>query len=250
MDQTGFEMHGIGHLSASSINLFASAPALWVMERLLKRRGVVGALAHRGTAAEQGVTMGLLDQDAPLAECQAIALDHFDRLTALSGDPKRAKEREAVAPIVATALEALRPYGRPDQVQHRIEVSLPGVPVPFVGFVDFGWSEHGITLDLKTALRLAPEPSAAHSRQVAIYCHNTNREARICYATPSKSAVYRVDNARDHIEAVANIARRMERLLRVSADPMEIASLVVPDYEAFYWSSPVTRAMGREVFGF
>lgn len=30
----GFEKHGIAHLSASSLNLWAAEPAVWAMERL------------------------------------------------------------------------------------------------------------------------------------------------------------------------------------------------------------------------
>ena len=116
----GFQRHGIGHLSASSINTFAAEPALWIMERLLKRRGPVGCSAHRGTAGEAGIVHGLLDPRAEVAECQAIALAEYDRLTALSGDPKRAKEREALPGIVATGLAELRQYGVPDEVQKRI----------------------------------------------------------------------------------------------------------------------------------
>jgi hypothetical protein len=245
-----FERHGIGHLSASSVNLFAAEPALWVMERLLKRRGKVGASAHRGTACEAGIAHGLLNPDAAVEDCQAIALAEYDRLTALSGDPRRTKEREGVAPIVATGLAELRQYGIPDEVQRRVDVTLPDVPVPFLGFADFGWSNHGLTLDLKTQLRLASEISASHARQVALYIHNTNREARVAYVTPAKIGVYLLTDGAAHVAALANIARRMERLLSISNDAEEIAACVVPDFDSFYWSDPATRALGREVFGF
>ena len=51
-----FARHGIDHLSASSCNLFACQPAMWIAERLLRRAAPVGASAHRGTAIEAGVT--------------------------------------------------------------------------------------------------------------------------------------------------------------------------------------------------
>jgi hypothetical protein len=34
MNAHAFERHGVGHLSASSLNLWAAQPALWIMERL------------------------------------------------------------------------------------------------------------------------------------------------------------------------------------------------------------------------
>ena len=245
----GFQRHGIAHLSASSINTFAAEPAIWIMERLLKKRGPVGCSAHRGTAGEAGIVHGLLNPKAEVAECQAIALAEYDRLTALSGDPKRIKEREALPGIVATGLAELRQYGVPDEVQKRIEVTLPDVPVPFLGFADIGWSAHGVTLDIKTQLRLNSEISTAHARQVALYIHGTNREARVSYITPAKIGVYRLDNAEGHIAALTNIAQRMERFLSISSDPAELAAIVVPDTESFYYSDPTTRALARETYG-
>jgi len=246
----GFAMHGIDHISVSSLNTFKWQPALWVCERLFRQRGPVGAAAHRGTASEAGIAHGLLNPAAAVEECQQIALAEFDRLTALSGDPKRTKEREAVPGIVAVGLAELRQYGVPDEVQKRIDVRLDGVPVPFLGFQDFGWSKHGITLDLKTQLRLSSEISSAHAAQVGLYIHGTNREGRIAYVTPSKCGVYRLENPAEHVAALANIAQRLERFLRLSSDPNELAALVVPDFDHWMWSDPATRATGRAIFGF
>lgn len=244
-----FERHGIGHLSASSLNLFAAQPAIWVMQRLLKKAGPVGAAAHRGTAAETGIVHGLLEPAAPVADCQAAALAQYDALTALSGDPKRLKERDAVPAIVATALPELRAYGVPDEVQHRIEVALDDVPVPFLGFADLGWSAHGITLDIKSTLRLPSSISTPHARQVALYLHGTNREGRVAYCTPGKIAVYRLDDPGQHLAAVVNIAKRLERFLAVSADPHELAAIVVPDIDSYFVNDPITRAHVRETYG-
>jgi hypothetical protein len=246
----GFQRHGIAHLSASSINTFAAEPAIWIMERLLKKRGPVGCSAHRGTAGEAGIVHGLLDPKAEVAECQAIALAEYDRLTALSGDPKRAKEREALPGIVATGLAELRQYGVPDEVQKRIEVTLPDVPVPFLGFCDLGWSHASIVLDLKTQLRLSSEISSSHARQVALYMRATNWEGRVCYTTPSRVGVYRVEDAAQQIATITNIANRLERFLSISDDPHALAGVVVPDFDSFWWSDPTARAMGREVYGF
>src|SRR6476620_6325133 len=56
------------HHSASSTNLFCASPAMWVAEKLLGLRQPVGAPAHRGVAVEDGVTHGLINPDASLAE--------------------------------------------------------------------------------------------------------------------------------------------------------------------------------------
>ena len=69
---SGLQQHGIEHLSPSSLNLFAAEPALWVMERLLGHRSSPGCAAHRGTAAEAGIEIGLINPDLPVAEYTAL----------------------------------------------------------------------------------------------------------------------------------------------------------------------------------
>jgi hypothetical protein len=241
-------MHGIRHLSASSINTYAAEPALWVMERLLKRSAPVGCAAHRGTAIEAGVAAGL--QGSNLAASQSIALRRYDELTALSGDPKRQTERDNVAPSVATALGELLPYGTPTAVQRRVVVEHPDLPLPLLGFTDFEWDNHGITLDLKTSSKLASAIPSGHARQGSVYIHGTNRQMRFCYVTPKKVGVYVLENADEHFAALIQIARRMERFLRLSKDPAELAGLLVPNLDSFYWNDPVARAHAREVYGF
>ena len=66
-----FERHGIGHLSASSLNLWAAEPALWIMERLLGRRSPSGIPAARGKAVEAGVNIGLHDPALSVEACIA-----------------------------------------------------------------------------------------------------------------------------------------------------------------------------------
>lgn len=250
-----FATHGIDHLSPSSLNAFAAEPALWVMERLLGHKSPVGCAAHRGTAAEAGIEIGLIHPDLPVAECQAHALKEFDRLAALSADPNREKERDAIPGIVEIGLAELRQYGAPtlpeNGRQHRVEVTLEGVPVPVMGYLDFLFDGHGIIVDLKTQLRLASEIPENHARQGALYqAARGNHQMRFAYVTPKKIGVYVLENGRQHLEALRQIALRLNRFLAVSKDPQELAGIVCPDFTSFYWSDPATRARGREVFGF
>ena len=148
-----------------------------------------------------------------------------------------------------------RGYGTPDVPddgrQHRVEVALEGVSVPCLGYTDFVFHGHGMIVDLKTSSTLPSAIKVSHARQGAVYARAfSNYAMRFCYATPKKSAVYELENAADHLAALGNIAQRLERFLRVSADPHELAAMVCPDYEAFYWSSPIARANGLKVFGF
>lgn len=249
MNGGGFALHGITHFSASSANSAASCFAAWILERLLNKRVPVGAAAHRGTAAEHGVVLGLFDPKLALEDCQWAALKKFDELTALSGDPNREKERAAVAPIVEIALGELRQYGIPTATQRRIEKPLgDGLP-PLLGFADLVWDNHGIILDIKTTLRLPSETSAAHARQVAGYVHGTNHEGRVGYFTNKKHGVYRVEDADRRFNELVNIARRIDRFLALSKDPWELASLVIPDADHYFFSDPRAAQNRAEVYG-
>lgn len=244
-------LHGLEHFSPSSLNLWAAEPALFILERLLKRTGKVGAAAHRGTATEAGVAKALLEGvDADAAADHAVA--EYRRLTALSGDKNRDKEGEAVPGCTREALNLLR-YAYLNQpvesYQRRVEWYDPvHLPLPIIGFCDFEFP--GEVVDLKTQLRLASSISAGHARQVALYSKATNKPASLLYATPKAAALYQLDEPAKHFDALVKIGQSLVRFLNVSSDPQELAGLISPNFESFYWSDPVTRAAGREVWGF
>lgn len=247
-----FEKHGIEHLSASTLNLFSNCLGVFIIEKLFKQRGGVGAAAHRGTAAEAGIVMGLMNPDAKLEDCQAFADKEFNRLSALSADPNREKEGKAVAGIVEQGLIALRPYGIPTHTQRKIELRIDELPIPIIGYTDIEWEDKGVLVDIKTQLRLSSEISEPHARQVSIYkgAISDNLDARIAYITPQKSAVYALENHRDHLKAVVNIAKTMERFLALSSDPKELAGLVAPDFSSFYFNNPDIRRAGFNIWGY
>jgi hypothetical protein len=247
-DMNGFALHHIDHLSPSSLALAQAELALWVQERLLKKRGPVGCAAHRGTGSEKGVAAGLLDPKLAVEDCEKIALLEFDRLTALSSDTRKQKERDAIPGIVRTALAELRLYGIP-KCQGKIVHKFDDVPVPVLGFYDFLFESCGILVDLKTQLRLSSEISTSHARQVGFYVHGTNLEGRVCYTTDKRIGVYRLENPAEHVAALCNIARRLNRFLSISADPLELAALVMPNPDSFYYSDSTTRALCRETYG-
>jgi hypothetical protein len=250
-----FARHGLDHLSSSSINLFVAQPAMWAMQKLMGRKSMVGPAAHRGTSIEAGVEMGLFDPAASVEACQDLAIARFNQLTALSGHPGVDKERAGIAPAVAVALAELRQYGIPEAAdgnrQHRIEVQLPGVPVPFIGWLDFWFPEHGIIVDLKTQARLSSKISDPHARQGAIYhAAHGNAEIRFAYVTPQKMGVYRLEDPRTHLDRVISIAQSIERFLSLSDDGAVLTRSLSPDLDSFYWNDSAARAAAEEIWGF
>jgi hypothetical protein len=236
------------HYSPSSLNLFCAAPAMFILEKVLGRRQPVGVPAHRGTAVEHGVTVGLLNPHATTRECVEEALRKYDTLTALSSDERRAKYRDSIQPLVVEALEELRPYGVPSRVQGRVEWMPDGLEAPIIGYFDYEWAEHGIITDLKTTEALPSKIKTPHARQVGLYAISDNLDARLTYCTPKKRATYRLENVREHRQALHQIALRVERFLALSDDPEFFVSIIAPDLDSFYWAPPEARQAAWETW--
>lgn len=236
--------------SPSSLNLFAANISMFTLERILGRRQPVGSPAHRGTAGEDGVTHGLMNPDATLEECTNVAISTYDRVAALSSDPRRQEYRGTLADMVDRGLRELRPYGVPSRKQGFVEWRPEGLVYPIVGYFDYAWDNHGIVVDLKTTERLPSEIKVEHARQVALYraTAGDNLEARITYVTPKKSATYKLENPREHLDALKRMAMACERYLALSEDPQFFVDITVPDLSSFYWSNDRARQAAYDVW--
>lgn len=62
-------------------------------------------------------------------------------------------------------------------------------------------------------------------------------------------AVYEMsgDDIHRHLEALRQIAVRLGRFLSLSGDREELAGLMVPNYDTFYWNNATTRAVNGRV---
>lgn len=194
---------------------------------------------------EHGVTLGLMDPAASLEACISAAQVKYDTISALSGDPRRADYRDTIPAMVESALKELRPYGIPSGTQGFIEWRPEGMKLPIVGYFDFEWADHGIIVDLKTTERMPSAVKIGHARQVALYASD-NADARLSYVTPKKATTYRLENKREHREALRQIALRIENFLSQSDDPQFFVNITAPDLESFYWTPPAARQLAFE----
>lgn len=249
-----FERHGIEHLSASHINLFIAQPAMWAVSYLLKKKTPVGPAAHRGSAVEAGIEAGLFDPTMSVEECQSVASGMFHSLTRLSADERNEKERASVAPSVAIGLAELRKLGTPEKPedgrQHKIEVEIEDIPVPFHGYLDLLYPQHGLIIDLKTTARIPSAISEAHARQGAIYAAaRSNHAVKFAYVSSSKMAVHTLENVSDHLASVVRAAKAIEAFLELSDDAERLVRCFAPDMSSFYWGGQSARTLAQQVWG-
>lgn len=248
---TPFERFGIQHLSPSSCNTFTTSPASFLLQKVFKKSSPVGPAAHRGTSVESGIAHGLFNPQASLDECVAITREEFNKLTAMIFDSRVEKERASLPEMVKRGLAELRQYGIPSSAQGHITHMVEGLSVPLIGYYDFEWEHKGVLVDLKTTQKLPSKISNPHARQVSLYkrVRGDNLSARIAYVTPSKTATYELENHRDHLRSLERVALTIQRFLSLSEDPMELASLVVPDVDTYHFNDPIARQTAFEIWG-
>ena len=199
----------------------------------------------------RSVAHGLLNPGASLADCTKVALEKFNTLAAFTSGDKVDKERNGIPGMVEMGLAELKPYGVPSSTQGLISHEFDGLQVPMIGYYDFEWEQHGVLTDLKTSHALTSKIKPNHARQVALYraARGDNLQARVTYITSKKRATYALENAREHVEALGKIGLAIQKFLSVSDDPMELASMVVPDVESYFFDDPAIRQSVWEIWG-
>lgn len=250
--QNGFERHGITHSSASSINLWANAPDVFVAEKLFGFKPPGNAAMHRGNAVEYGLVqalMGIMDKDVAIS----MAIQQFNSKTALIGGDNTDKEREVIAPMIEQGILALSEFGKPefeaDGKQNKIEIlcKTPEFEIPVIGFLDLVFKDHNLVIDVKSTLRIPTEMSVEHNRQCAVYRQASgNAKVQFCYLSPKKFVFHECHDVAGTLAEIKQIIVRQEYLLR-QGDKEEIAKLVHYNPNSFYWNGNIDAQ--KQVFG-
>lgn len=233
--------------SPSSLNAFASSPAMFIMERLLGFSSPVGAAAYRGTACETGL-VSALEYETSDDDAVKLALDEFDKLAALSGDPRLDKVRRQVEPITRQAIKAFSGYGPPSSTQGLIEWKPPELEYPIIGYYDFMWDVAGIVVDLKTRVACPSAILPSHARQVAFYTAG-NLAGRVAYVTPKRHEIYELEDIDAHRTALLRMAIACENFCNLSDDAEFYKAIIMPDVDHYFFSDPAARQNAFEVFG-
>lgn len=251
---------GVYHFSPSQLN---RPLANWMFEYVYlskekRREIVVGENAAFGTAVHtviQAVTCHGQDIDEAVEE----AMTGYDFHPANFSQDKRDKFRELIPAAANVGIDLLSPLFAGAQEERKIELTLDGVLVPVMGYVDL--FKDGSLAEIKTKAprqgavkkdgtrgwtkaSLPKEPAWEHIMQAAVYWKATGATPNIAYVSSDDGVIYNPDNCDKMSEDVLNFAieeiRRKaitrQNLLAVSTDPKVLAGLMEPDFNhPFYW---------------
>jgi hypothetical protein len=247
----GFTKHNIDHLSASSINLWANAPDVWVMQYLHGKRTGMSAAPWRGICVEDAVVETLMGGNESEAITNALA--KYDQRFPI-GDEKTTKERDMITPMVQVAIEALMEFGKPEfpedeKGQEKISITAKGNgwEVPVIGYLDLVYPQHGLVVDLKTTGRMPSSMSPEHRLQRAIYAKaKGNMAVKFLYVTPKKAAMLEDGDVAETLALAKAQIHRLEAFLR--AVDKDTARAIVPcNPTSFYWSG--AEDLRKEFYG-
>ena len=223
-----------------------------------RREIVVGENAAFGTAVHtviQAVTCHGQDIDEAVEE----AMTGYDFHPANFSQDKRDKFRELIPAAATVGIDLLSPLFAGAQEERKIELTLDGVLVPVMGYVDL--FKDGQLAEIKTKAprqgavkkdgtrgwtkaSLPKEPAWEHVLQAAVYWKATGATPNIAYVSSDDGVIYNPDNCDKMSDDVLNFAideiRRKaitrQNLLAVSTDPKVLAGLMEPDFNhPFYW---------------
>ncbi|HZS57595.1 MAG TPA: hypothetical protein VFA65_24555 [Bryobacteraceae bacterium] len=170
-----------------------------------------GPKAWRGTATEFGLKSLLFG--ATIEEATALALVEFDKLCLGEISDDITKQRGLIPDFVAQANQwQLANKFELAATQLFIETWIPGISIPFHGYIDFTFMNAPDT-DLKTTERL--ELKRDHVRQIAIYNQGRGTAQSLLYVTPKKYQHFVIpeDELASALKEVRSAALSLERFL-------------------------------------
>jgi hypothetical protein len=184
MASNSFKRFGIDHLSPSSLNLWRAQPGWWVQRYIRRIKDEDNSAMARGKAVENGLEVYL--RSGVLGVAVGAALETYKMN--YNGAPDLEQE-SLIQPMLRTLRMWMPPSGL-NATQIKIEHWLDPIPVPLIGFVDFGFD--GIDIDLKTTKACPSSPRADHIRQVSLYRAARGRWGGLLYVTDKRHAYYEV----------------------------------------------------------
>lgn len=236
----GWEMHGITHMSPSSLNCWADCPGAWLAKYRFGHKFKFGVAPQIGVLVEKVVANALLERMS-LDEAITQAEKEFNKSNAF-GVPEKDRERVSdIRAMAEIAYNELKQYGKPDfngEEQHKIELMCKGDgwELPVIGYLDFVYPQHGLVIDLKTTLRIPSTMSDGHRRQQAIYSKaKGNVGVKFLYVSPKKASLLENHDEGESLRQCKAILNRMEKFLKLG-DAEMLRTFVPVNASSFYWN--------------
>ena len=247
--------YNIKYLSPSSISLFISNPADYVLQKIFGYKFTAGAAAFRGTFVEQGVHLVIANKE-DVEKVAQLQLSNFIEYCKQMGIQKDEYEKEL--PFIDRAIKKLpselSQFGQIVGYQKEVGYDHNGVKIK--GYTDFEFKnkDNLLFVDLKTTGK-SIKVSTAHKIQQYIYNKATNVENKLFYIQVLKKSENIVDYSltpedEDQIPRIIDQAiNNIITLCSLANSKDDFKRLVTPNPDDWKWSKDKIKAR-KEVWGY
>ena len=271
---TKFRDVGITHFSQSQLN---QPLDVWAFKYVAlsaedRKKMRVGYKAIYGTAVHNGIQDLLVNGISEFDTSLQNSIAGYDLETAKDGDEIRGEMyRQYIEPAMANGYEALKDNFSDAIAETKIELILPDVVLPIIGYVDL--IKDNLLCEMKTKIgnpnpvkkdgtrtlgkvKIPDRPQREHIEQVAIYSAATGCIPSIMYVSHEEATVYTPFNCEDllqynldaALERVRLKALKRQNLITFSNDINVIGSILEPDFNHPYFWDMEQKEYAMEIF--
>ncbi len=247
--------HNIKYLSPSSISLFISNPALYVLEKIFGYKFTAGAAAHRGRFIEQGVHLAIAKQSdvEKVAQLQLSNFIEYCKQIDIKKDEYE-KELNFIDQAIRKLPSKLSQFGKIVSYQKEIGYIHNGVKIK--GYTDFEFKnkDNLLFLDLKTTGR-SIKVTTANKIQQYIYSKATNVSNKLFYIqvlkTKENIKEYSLTQEDEyHIPRIIDQAiTNLKHLCYLANTKDDFKKLITPNPDDWKWSDDKIKVR-KEVWGY
>lgn len=255
---SGFDDHYIDHLSCSSLATAVNALDVWGADKLFDKKRPFGPAGTRGNMVEEAV-VNVLGHGVDIDTAVEDVLKKYDKKFMFDPSPDVEKQRNGIPKMVAQAVEALEQYGKPDILpgtnkwgepnQHPANsiMDCGDFQIPFEGFMDLVYPQHGLIVDLKTTFAIKKKMPWEHVQQRCYYAKcNGNQQVKFLYVSPAKFQWSEDGDVEEEIAKMKTRVRRLEAFLSLGDKEM-LRGIIPVQPDTFYWNG--AEDIRKELYG-
>ena len=260
IDKKIFEKFNLLPFSASRLNSFKSFPCGFVLRYIYGYDFPANEKMVRGLAIEHGLNYNFTKVGFYEDGLKAM-FDYYDDGTKfLLNQDKVAKERELLEPSFKIAFDCFTSdnitWKEGDFIASQMEVKTEILGIPFIGYVDYVFeSDQLITaIDLKSKARL--QKNRSDILQQAIYKKALREkypdkavDVSILMVTPKKYEYVDILNTEKEIKEIEMSLISCANMMKICKTKDNIASLITPNLDDWYWSSEDLVLAREEIWG-
>ena len=272
IDKKIFEKFNLLPFSPSRLNSFKNFPCGFVLRYIYEYDFPANEKMVRGSAIEHGIHYYLSNQNekAELVnninqslyeEAKRTMFNYYDDGTKFVLDQDKAeKERSMLEPSFNIALNCLLDdnitFKGSDFVTSQMEVTTEILGVPFRGYVDFVFeSEQLVTvIDLKSKSRL--QKNRSDILQQAIYKKALREKYKdkavdvsMLIVTPKKYEYVDILNTEKEMKEIEMSLISCANMMKICKTKDNVASLITPNLDDWYWSDKDKVLAREEIWG-